>query len=107
MADTGSVDALCGYFDVQFAGSPEHPADTPVTLSTAPDPTGATHWGQQVFFLYPPLQVKPGDEMEVTIGISRKKENHRLMEVWWCTWRCTCAQRVRTGGDAAHTQGDG
>ncbi len=60
MADHGSVNALCGYFDVQFAGSPENPADTPVTLSTAPDPTGATHWGQQVFFLYPDIPVKPG-----------------------------------------------
>lgn len=36
----GPVEALAGYFDVQFRGSPENPADSPVTLTTAPDPTG-------------------------------------------------------------------
>lgn len=41
----GPLEALSGFFDVRFNGSPENPADFPVTLSTAPDPTGCTHWG--------------------------------------------------------------
>ena len=35
-------------FGPQFKGSPQNPVTTEVTLTTAPDPTGATHWGQQV-----------------------------------------------------------
>lgn len=42
------MDAFCGWFDTQFKGSAENPVTTEVTLTTAPDPTGATHWGQQV-----------------------------------------------------------
>lgn len=42
------MDAFCGWFDTQFKGSPQNPATTEITLTTAPDPTGATHWGQQV-----------------------------------------------------------
>ena len=44
LLDAGPVDAYCGWFDTEFRGSPQAPADFPVTLSTAPDPTGATHW---------------------------------------------------------------
>lgn len=46
--EDGPVDAFCGWFDTQFKGSAENPTTTEVTLTTAPDPTGATHWGQQV-----------------------------------------------------------
>ena len=46
--EDGPVDAYCGWFDTQFKGSQENPVTTEVTLTTAPDPTGATHWGQQV-----------------------------------------------------------
>lgn len=52
-----------------------------VLLSTAPDPTGATHWGQQTFSLHPAIDCAPGDAVEGTITVVRKKENHRLMEV--------------------------
>ena len=48
MLDGGPVDGFVGFFDVQFKGSPENPAQMEVLLSTAPDATGATHWGQQV-----------------------------------------------------------
>ncbi len=48
MLDGGPVDGFVGFFDVQFKGSPENPATMEVLLSTAPDATGATHWGQQV-----------------------------------------------------------
>ncbi len=46
--EDGPVDAFCGWFDTQFKGSEQNATTTEVTLSTAPDPTGATHWGQQV-----------------------------------------------------------
>lgn len=46
--EDGPVDAFCGWFDTQFKGSQQNPTTTEVTLTTAPDPTGATHWGQQV-----------------------------------------------------------
>ena len=62
-------------------GSPEQPASYPTLLSTAPDPTGATHWGQQSFTVHPPIDCMPGDSIQCTIHIVRKKENHRLMEV--------------------------
>ena len=48
------VDAFVGWFDVTFAGSPANPAPHVVTLTTAPDAAGATHWGQQV----PPLPAR-------------------------------------------------
>lgn len=40
LLQSGPVEALAGYFDVQFRGSPQNPTDFPVTLTTAPDPTG-------------------------------------------------------------------
>ncbi|KAL6777065.1 PRMT10 [Auxenochlorella protothecoides x Auxenochlorella symbiontica] len=77
----GPVEALAGYFDVQFRGSPENPADSPVTLTTAPDPTGATHWGQQVFFMHPGIQADEGNTIEGSLSMSRRSDNHRLMDV--------------------------
>lgn len=65
-------------------------ASVQVSLSTAPDPTGATHWGQQTFCLHPPIDCAPGDAVEGSIRVTRKKENHRLMQVCmrlshaWC-----------------------
>lgn len=52
-----------------------------VVLSTAPDATGATHWGQQIFFLQPAIACAPNDWVKCDLDISRKKENHRLMKV--------------------------
>ncbi|GMH33416.1 hypothetical protein BSKO_01250 [Bryopsis sp. KO-2023] len=77
----GPIEAFAGYFDVSFKGSPQNPTTHRVELSTAPDPTGATHWGQLSFFLYPPIECKQGDKLLCSIDISRKKENHRLMSV--------------------------
>ncbi|KAK9820088.1 hypothetical protein WJX72_006017 [[Myrmecia] bisecta] len=79
--DGGPVEGFVGYFDVHFRGSKENPTDFPVQLSTAPDPTGATHWGQQSFSLWPPVQCAPGDSIVGQISVTRKKNNHRLMEV--------------------------
>ena len=52
-----------------------------VLLSTAPDATGATHWGQQIFFLHPAIACAPNDTVACDITIQRKKDNHRLMKV--------------------------
>lgn len=59
--ENGPAEAFCGYFDVSFKGSQENPADHDILLSTAPDPTGATHWGQQNFFLHPPISCAQGN----------------------------------------------
>lgn len=95
---------------LQFCGSEENPADEEVLLTTAPDATGATHWGQQTFFLTPSLEcdaggqqsyqrcatrpvampsliiipagfANAGDAIRIVMDITRKKENHRLMRV--------------------------
>eukprot|EP00775_Hariotina_reticulata_P000191 gene191-383_t len=81
LVDGGPVDAFCGWFDVTFKGSPEHPADEVVKLPTAPDATGSTHWGQQVFLVHPPIDCAPNDSLSVKLHISRRTDNHRLLQV--------------------------
>jgi protein arginine N-methyltransferase 1 len=81
LAADGPVDAVVGFFDVEFNGSPENPAPAPVVLSTAPDAAGATHWGQQVFPLVPPVRAAAGDSLVGSIALRRRADNHRLMEV--------------------------
>ena len=96
---TTTCDAIVGYFDVSFRGgkaktsSPSSsssaepsptgaPATEPVvTLSTEPCAEGATHWGQQVFPLCPPLPVKAGDRVRGSVVVRRRKDNPRLLEV--------------------------
>lgn len=43
--------------------------------------SGATHWGQQVFYLQPPLECAPSDSIIASIEVTRKPENHRLLRV--------------------------
>eukprot|EP00798_Chlamydomonas_sp_ICE-L_P029086 gene29086-32297_t len=81
VTDEGPVEAFCGYFDTFFRGSDENPTDNEVRLSTAPDPTGATHWGQQQFYLHPAIECEPGDSLSCSIEVGRQKENHRLLHV--------------------------
>lgn len=91
-----TCDAIVGYFDVSFQGgkgkisaasasSPSPtgaPATEPVvTLSTEPCAEGATHWGQQVFPLSPPLPVRCGDRVRGTVVVRRRRDNPRLLEV--------------------------
>lgn len=79
--DPGSVDGFVGYFDVLFKGSEQNPTDVEILLSTAPDPTGATHWGQQSFTVWPAVDCPSGDHIDCQINISRRRDNHRLMDV--------------------------
>lgn len=76
---------------------------TLATLST-PAPAGATHWGQQLFHVHPPIDCAPGDRIRATLELSRKKENHRLLHIKLTTkvgaidgpWRA-----MRGGGEGA------
>ena len=94
-----TLDAIVGYFDVSFRGGkagppPPTPSSSPspttggapatepvVTLSTEPCAEGATHWGQQVFPLCPPLPVAAGDRVRGTVVVRRRADNPRLLEV--------------------------
>jgi len=77
----GGVDAFLGWFDVDFRGSAASPAQVAVTLDTAPEEAGSTHWGQQAFYLHPPAAARAGDVLTGTFQMMRKNENHRLMTV--------------------------
>ncbi|KAL4571503.1 hypothetical protein LXL04_018263 [Taraxacum kok-saghyz] len=70
-----------GWFDVQFKGSEENPAECNVELTTAPSQDDGTHWGQQVFVLHPCVRVKEGEEVYVNFSMTRAEDNHRLMKV--------------------------
>eukprot|EP00993_Chasmostoma_nieuportense_P001655 NODE_2516_length_1157_cov_23.187379_g2397_i0.p1 GENE.NODE_2516_length_1157_cov_23.187379_g2397_i0~~NODE_2516_length_1157_cov_23.187379_g2397_i0.p1 ORF type:complete len:351 (-),score=92.08 NODE_2516_length_1157_cov_23.187379_g2397_i0:85-1137(-) len=75
------ISAFAGWFTTDFAGSVENPATTPtVVLDTSPE-AGHTHWGQQVFLLYPPLCAQRGNAVTGTIEVTRRKDNQRLLEV--------------------------
>ncbi|KAL9258339.1 arginine N-methyltransferase PRMT10-like protein [Drosera capensis] len=81
---TGTESWFCGFggwFDVQFRGRKEHPAQQVIELTTAPSKEFSTHWGQQVFLLNPPIKAEEGDNLAVTFAMERSKENHRLLEV--------------------------
>jgi len=75
------VSGIGGWFDVHFRGSEQNPATEEVVLSTAPDEQGATHWGQQAFWLHPSTGVSSGDKFKGSLHMLRSKENHRLMNV--------------------------
>ena len=77
----GPVEGFCGWFDTDFHGSEEMPVAWPSTLSTAPDETGATHWGQQLFQVSPNLRGKAGDEIRCDFEMRRRKDNQRLLEI--------------------------
>jgi protein arginine N-methyltransferase 1 len=79
ISETGTLNAFGAWFDTDFNGSRADPTPNPVTLTTAPEST--THWAQQVFLLYPPLQVESGDVLEGVVKVARQKLNHRLLWV--------------------------
>jgi protein arginine N-methyltransferase 1 len=75
------IDAICGWFDVSFRGSPENPADHPIDLDTAPDAEGATHWGQTIFMVQPPLVPQSGDQLALNFAVFRREDYERLLRV--------------------------
>jgi protein arginine N-methyltransferase 1 len=79
-AREGLFCGFVGWFDSVFAGSPQSPATETVPLSTSPTLPG-THWGQQVFLVYPPVHVKQGEKILGTIEVMRTKANRRLQDV--------------------------
>jgi protein arginine N-methyltransferase 1 len=81
LKEEGPINAICGWFDVAFRGSPENPVDHPVELDTAPDAKGATHWGQTVFMLQPPLHPKAGDSLSLRFAVFRRDDYQRLLRV--------------------------
>ena len=77
----GPVEGFCGWFDTDFSGSEEMPAEWLSTLSTAPDETGATHWGQQLFQVSPNLMGRSGSKIVCAFEMRRRKDNQRLLEI--------------------------
>ena len=88
------VGAFAGWFDVSFYGSNANPAETKVELTTAPDANGATHWGQQAFFLSPTVKASDGGVISGRLELKRKKENQRLYDL-----RLTWNQGSVAGGN--------
>lgn len=80
------VGAFCGWFDVSFRGSPANPAETPIELTTAPDANGATHWGQQAFYIHPAIVGEQGKTLKGRLELKRKQENQRLYDLR-LTWQ--------------------
>ncbi|GKV06424.1 hypothetical protein SLEP1_g18323 [Rubroshorea leprosula] len=58
-----------------------NPARQEIELTTASSVDNGTHWGQQVFFLHPSVQVSEGSDINISFSMNGSKENHRLMEV--------------------------
>ncbi|XP_010925253.1 protein arginine N-methyltransferase PRMT10 [Elaeis guineensis] len=79
--DRTRLSGFAGWFDVHFRGSMQNPAMHKIELTTAPSVDNTTHWGQQVFLLYPPPRVNEGDRLMISFLMTRSKENHRLMDV--------------------------
>ncbi|KAJ0401029.1 hypothetical protein P43SY_009909 [Pythium insidiosum] len=71
---------IAGWFDVDFKGCAENPAQKDVTLTTSPF-VQPTHWGQQAFPLYPLTQVCDGDKIVGTVAVARRADNQRLLNV--------------------------
>ena len=75
------VGAFCGWFDVSFKGSGANPNETDVELTTAPDANGATHWGQQAFYVHPSISAADGNVLRGRLELKRKQENQRLYDL--------------------------
>eukprot|EP01024_Parvocaulis_polyphysoides_P037993 TRINITY_DN339_c1_g1_i4.p1 TRINITY_DN339_c1_g1~~TRINITY_DN339_c1_g1_i4.p1 ORF type:complete len:384 (-),score=76.81 TRINITY_DN339_c1_g1_i4:606-1718(-) len=75
------IEGFCGYFDVEFKGSPQNPCQSAVTLTTAPDATGCTHWGQLTFPAYPSVKMNAEGKVACNMSVTRRKENQRLLRV--------------------------
>lgn len=73
------IAGFCGFFDVKFLGSTQNPVEEEVTLTTRPTNGSTTHWGQQAFGFYPPLDARRGELLDFTVFVRRQEPNHRLL----------------------------
>ena len=112
--DSGHVNAFCGFFDVSFKGSPESPADFEVQLSTAPDPRGSTHWGQQLFALQPAIQCHRGAALALVwtdaahaVFLAAGTSHTGMHPAWVCGYSLSSCRRCNTSipllGSRGHT----
>lgn len=69
--------------------------DMQVVLSTAPDASGATHWGQLTFQLHPPISAAPGDRLRCDMDMVRQEKNNRLLHV---------KLKIKLEGDSEYAQ---
>ena len=53
---------------------------------------GATHWGQQSFFLHPTLPAAAGDRVECELALARRKDNQRLLQLR-VQYKASCRSR--------------
>lgn len=60
---------------------PDSPPDYPTQTPPPGHPSGATHWGQQTFPLHPPIDCAPGDRLRVSVEVTRRADNQRLLHV--------------------------
>jgi len=74
------LSGFAGWFTVSFKGSPEHPAKSPVEMSTAPS-AGYTHWGQELCLLRHAVPLKAGDSVRGTMTMQRRRDNKRLYNI--------------------------
>lgn len=75
------VNGILSWFTTDFRGSPANPAESPVTLTTAPTAEGATHWGQQCFHIVPSIPVATDDTLACQWQITRQARNKRLLNM--------------------------
>lgn len=71
---------ICGWFDVDFHGSPNSPVENSVTLCTSPF-VEQTHWGQQLFSFPETTSVYNDDRITGQVRVVRRNDNQRLMNV--------------------------
>ena len=81
VARAGPIQGFVGFFDTSFKGSPQNPVQVETVLTTAPDATGATHWGQMTFQLAPFMDAAPGDTIDCTLEMVRRQDNQRLLQI--------------------------
>ncbi|KAJ1553435.1 hypothetical protein HK405_007937, partial [Cladochytrium tenue] len=72
----GTVHALCGWFDVDFAPPGGPGTGEAVSLSTGPAAT-TTHWKQVLFLLREPVRVSEGDRLVGTFACAKSSANSR------------------------------
>lgn len=74
---SGTITAICGWFDADFDISP---LTEKVVLSTSPFAV-KTHWKQTLFLLKNPIDLTEGSSLEGRISITRLDSNARALQI--------------------------